>query len=153
MTLIVGCTGRVDEADKLEADHHPPPVLSPPPPPPPPPSSVLNVASQALNVNRIAGERNIVPDDATKADISQSGKDKIVGSYKLCITTEGNISSVTQVKSTDFPAYDQKIMNTIRGEWRYRPFMVNGRATPVCTAVTFIYSQHSPPVLPPARSP
>jgi hypothetical protein len=25
--------------------------------------------------------------------------------------------------------------------WKYRPFMVNGKAVPVCTAVTFIYTQ------------
>jgi hypothetical protein len=46
------------------------------------------------------------------------------------------------VKSTGFPAYDSKISNTIHGEWRYRPYNVNGKAVPVCTAVTFIYSQH-----------
>jgi hypothetical protein len=48
---------------------------------------------------------------------------------------------VNQLKTTGFPSYDNKIVSTIRGEWRYRPFMVNGKATPVCTAVTFIYSQ------------
>jgi protein TonB len=113
----------------------------PPPPPPPPPAPPQNVAPQALDANRIAGEKNIVPDDVTKTEISRSGKDKLVGSFKLCITAEGNINTVTQLKSTSFPAYDQKIVNTIRGEWRYRAFTVNGKATPVCTAVTFIYSQ------------
>ena len=46
------------------------------------------------------------------------------------------------LKSTGFSAYDQTIQSTIRGTWRYRPFLVNGKAAPVCTAVTFIYSQH-----------
>jgi periplasmic protein TonB len=113
----------------------------PPPPPPPPPAPPPNVAPTALDANRIAGEKNIVPDDVTKTEIQRSGKDKLVGSYKLCITAEGNIAQVNQLKSTGFPSYDQKISSTIRGEWRYRPFMVNGKATPVCTAVTFIYSQ------------
>ncbi|HEU4731233.1 MAG TPA: hypothetical protein VFT22_25240 [Kofleriaceae bacterium] len=113
----------------------------PPPPPPPPPAPPQNVAPQALDANRIAGEKNIVPDDVTKTEISRSGKEKIIGSYKLCITAEGNINSVVQLKSTGFPAYDQRITSTIRGEWRYRPFMVNGKAAPVCTAVTFIYTQ------------
>jgi protein TonB len=113
----------------------------PPPPPPPPPAPPANVAPQALDANRISGEKNIVPDDVTKTEIGRSGKDKIVGSYKLCITAEGNINSVVQLKSTGFPSYDQKIQGTIRGEWRYRPFMVNGKAAPVCTAVTFIYTQ------------
>ena len=114
----------------------------PPPPPPPPPAPPQNVPPTALDANRISGEKNIVPDDVTKTEISRSGKDKLIGSYKLCITVDGNIASVTQLKSTTFPAYDQKIINTIRGEWRYRPFMVNNKAAPVCTAVTFIYSQH-----------
>jgi periplasmic protein TonB len=113
----------------------------PPPPPPPPPAPPPNVAPTALDANRISGEKNIVPDDVTKTEIQRSGKEKLIGSYKLCITADGAVASVTQLKSTGFVAYDNKIQSTIRGEWRYRPFMVNGKATPVCTAVTFIYSQ------------
>jgi periplasmic protein TonB len=113
----------------------------PPPPPPPPPAPPPNVAPNALDANRISGEKNIVPDDVTKTEISRSGKDKLIGSFKLCITVDGNVASVSQLKSTGFGAYDSKITNTIRGEWRYRPFTVNGKPTPVCTAVTFIYSQ------------
>jgi periplasmic protein TonB len=113
----------------------------PPPPPPPPPAPPQNVAPTALEASRVSGEKNIVPDDMTKTEISRSGKDKLVGTYKLCITADGNIKSVNQLKSTGFPAYDSKIQTTIRSEWRYRPFMVNGKAAEVCTAVTFIYSQ------------
>ena len=113
----------------------------PPPPPPPPPAPPQNVAPAALVALRIAGEKNIVPDDVTKTEIGRSGKDRLVGSYKLCLTAEGNISQVSQLKSTGFPAYDSKITSTIRSEWRYRPFTVNGKPTPVCTAVTFIYNQ------------
>jgi hypothetical protein len=113
----------------------------PPPPPPPPPAPPQTVAPTAVEANRVSGEKNIIPDDVTKTEISRSGKDRLVGTYKLCITLTGSISSVSQLKSTGFPAYDSKIQNTIRGEWRYRAFMVNGKAAPVCTAVTFIYSQ------------
>ena len=95
----------------------------------------------ALEASRIAGEKNIIPDDNTKIEIQRSGKEKIVGSFKLCINTEGSINSVSQLKSSGFSQYDAKIIATIRGEWRYKPFMVNGKAAPVCTAVTFIYSQ------------
>jgi hypothetical protein len=48
---------------------------------------------------------------------------------------------VAPLKTTGFPAYDQKIGREIH-TWRYRPFWVDGRPQPVCTAVTFIYSQH-----------
>jgi protein TonB len=114
----------------------------PPPPPPPPPAPPQNLPPTTVEANRISGEKNIVPDDVTKTEISRSGKDKLVGSYKLCLTGEGNVASVVQLKSTGFAAYDSKIQSTIRSDWRYRPFMMNGKPTPVCTAVTFIYSQH-----------
>jgi protein TonB len=113
----------------------------PPPPPPPPPAPPQNVAPTALEQQRDRGDKNIVPDDVTKTEISRSGKDKLIGSFKICISTGGDVSAVNQLKSSGFPAYDAKIQREMRG-WHYRPFMVNGKAAPVCTAVTFIYSQH-----------
>ena len=113
----------------------------PPPPPPPPPAPPQNVAPATLEASRIAGNKNIEPTDVTKTEIQRSGKSKVIGSFKLCLTTEGAISVVSMLKSTGFPPYDQTIMSRMRAEWRYRPFMVNGKAVPVCTAVTFIYSQ------------
>jgi hypothetical protein len=77
----------------------------------------------------------------TKTEIMRAGKDRLVGTFKLCVTLEGNVASVKQLKSTGFGAYDSKIVNTIRGEWRYRPFVANGKVVPACTVVTFIYSQ------------
>ena len=112
----------------------------PPPPPPPPPAPPQNIPPTLLEGSRIAGDKNIVPDDVTKTEIQRSGKDKIVGSYKLCISVDGAVTTINQLKSTSFPAYDSKIQREMRG-WKYRPYMVNGRAVPVCTAVTFIYSQ------------
>jgi protein TonB len=116
-------------------------VVGAPPPPPPPPAPPQLVPPTALKQNRIAGEDQIMPDDVTKTEIGRSGKDRLVGSFKLCLSAEGNVTAVSQLKSTGFPTYDAKIISTIRSAWRYRPFMVNGKAVPVCSAVTFIYSQ------------
>jgi hypothetical protein len=113
----------------------------PPPPPPPPPAAPTIVAPTMLEASRIAGEKNIVPEEVTKTDIQRSGKDRVVGSYKLCLNAGGDITSVTQIKSTGFGAYDSKILNTMRTQWKYKPFAVNGKNVPVCTAVTFIYEQ------------
>jgi periplasmic protein TonB len=118
-----------------------PAVAPPPPPPPPPPAPPAALPPQVLEQSRIAGEKNITPDDVTKTEISRSGKDRISGTFKLCITAEGNIKSVRIMKPTGFPAYDSKISNTMNAEWRYRPVMINGKAVEACTAVTFIYSQ------------
>ncbi|MBA3457804.1 MAG: energy transducer TonB [Deltaproteobacteria bacterium] len=113
----------------------------PPPPPPPPPAPPQNVPPTLLEGSRIAGDKMIVPDDVTKTEIQRSGKDKIIGSFKLCINASGAVTSVKMLKSSGFPAYDSKIQSKMNGEWKYRPYAVNGRAVPVCTAVTFIYSQ------------
>ncbi|MDX2093504.1 MAG: hypothetical protein SFX73_37010 [Kofleriaceae bacterium] len=113
----------------------------PPPPPPPPPAPPQNVPPTLLEGSRIAGDKQIVPNEVTKTEIMRSGKDKVIGSFKLCINAGGEVTNVTMLKSTGFPAYDGIIQNKMRGEWKYRPYAVNGRAVPVCTAVTFIYSQ------------
>src|SRR5947209_4094636 len=91
-------------------------AVAPPPPPPPTP----------LEGSRIAGEKMISPDDVTKTEIQRSGKDRVIGSFKLCLTIGGDISNVNMLKSTGFPAYDNKILSTIRGTWRYKPYNVNG---------------------------
>jgi outer membrane biosynthesis protein TonB len=99
------------------------------------------VAPAALDANRISGEKSIAPDEPTMDAIARSGENKLVSTFKVCVTPDGGIGSVTQLKSTGFPAYDTKIQNTIRKDWRYKPYLVNGKATAVCTAFRFIYAQ------------
>jgi len=91
---------------------------------------------------RVTKPEDIVPDERTQSDIFRSGAEKVVGSYKVCISAEGTIAAVTQLKSTGFPSYDGTIQDTIRNKWRYKPFLVNGQPSAVCTAVRFVYSQH-----------
>lgn len=124
--------------------------LPPPPPPPspsspPPPSagfpSTPTVPPNLLEGSRISGEKVIVPDDATKSAITASKKDKIIASFKLCVDDSGAVTNVVGLKSSGFPAYDAKIIREMN-KWKYRPYLVNGKAAAVCTAVTFVYSQH-----------
>jgi hypothetical protein len=120
-----------------------PPVVTPTAPSPAvaPPAAPQVVAPAALDANRISGEKSIAPDEPTMDAIARSGENKLISTFKVCITPEGGIGSVTQLKSTGFPAYDTKIQNTIRKDWRYKPYLVNGKATAVCTAFRFIYAQ------------
>ena len=94
-----------------------------------------------LDANRVGGDKNIAPDENTQSEIHRSGVDSIAGSFKICLTAEGAINTVSLLKTTGFAAYDSKIQETIRRTWRYRPFMVNNKATQVCTAVRFVYQQ------------
>lgn len=102
---------------------------------PPPPIHVVHRAE--LEANRIAGGSPIAPPDEVMQAIKKSGT-PAVGAEKLCIDERGAVSSVTILKSTGYEAYDQTIVSEMR-TWRYRPFLINGKPAPVCTAVTFIY--------------
>jgi protein TonB len=112
----------------------------PPPPPPPPPDKPRVVPQVAVEAKRVAGEKNIQPDDTTKIQMQRDGKTQIVANYKMCLTKGGEIASINMVKSSGYPDYDRKI-NSKMQEWRYEPFLVNGEPSPVCTSITFIYSQ------------
>ena len=77
--------------------------------------------------------------DETQAELRSSGKDKVIGSYKLCVSVDGEVATVSQLKSTGFAAYDGKIIDEIK-RWRYLPYIYDGAPVPVCTAVTVIYA-------------
>jgi protein TonB len=111
-----------------------------PPPPPPPPAPPQNIAPTALEQQRISGDKNIFPDDVTKTEIQRAGKTQLTVPVKVCLDRAGNIASVKIMKSSGFPAYDQKLNREIN-KWKYRPFSVNGNPTPVCSAIMFIYRQ------------
>ena len=106
----------------------------------PPPAPPQNIAPTALEQQRVSGDKNITPDDVTRTEIQRSGKTQLMVPVKVCIDRAGNIASVKIMKSSGFPAYDQKLTREI-SKWRYRPFSVNGTPTPVCSAIQFIYRQ------------
>jgi hypothetical protein len=118
--------------------------LPPLPPPPPAPLAPQIVPPAALEKLRISGVKQIEPDLETKAQISADHRDRVVASLKLCVAVDGIVSAVSLLKSSQYDAYDAKLAADIKN-WKYKPFLVNGKAVPVCTAVTFIYSQHDTP--------
>jgi hypothetical protein len=112
------------------------------------------VATTVLEKARISGERNIVPDDNTKLAIARvkgPGTAKLTGIFKLCVDEQGSVASVTQLRSTEFPIYDEALEAAMRA-WRYRPVVIQGKPAKVCSAVTFIYAQVNPETPPPPRT-
>ena len=89
---------------------------------------------------RIAGERMIHPDIRTRKAMHAAHVSRAVGSFRLCLDETGHVESVLPVRSTGYADYDREIMAGIR-TWLYAPFLVDDQPYPVCTAVTFIYSQ------------
>jgi outer membrane biosynthesis protein TonB len=88
---------------------------------------------------RIAGYSLIYPNNALAKAIDQSGRGKITGNFKFCISTQGRVARVELLASTGFPAYDYGIAKTMLETWRYSPYLVDGQPAPVCSTVTFIY--------------
>jgi TonB family protein len=111
-----------------------------PPPPPPVVEKPRDVAPQALKSRRLEGEEQIQPPDEVRNQIRRDGKTMVTTVMKICINVGGGVSSVKQLKSSGYDAYDEKIKAKMRG-WRYQPFTVNGKPAPVCSSVTFIYKQ------------
>jgi TPR repeat protein len=105
-----------------------------------PRESADTVPSAVLDAHRIAGEKAIVPDPETKSAIAHAGSPRLIGSFKLCISARGTVTNVTRLKSTGSPAYDRRIERAMY-RWKYSPFTIDGEPQPVCSAVTFIYSQ------------
>lgn len=99
-----------------------------------------NVAPKILEALRITGQKAIYPDPDTRKALAASSHPRLVGSFKVCITTRGSVESVAVMRSTGSISYDRKIERTMYA-WKYRPFLVDGEPVNTCTAVTFIYSQ------------
>jgi len=131
-----GKLGGVSNGVPDPAAEAPKPLEIPKIPPPP-----RLVPPSLMEAGRTSGDPQIVPDDVTKTEIQRSGKDRLLGTFKVCINEAGTVTSVETKRSTGFAAYDNKITSTIRGTWHYRPLLIDGTAAAVCTAVTFAYSQ------------
>jgi len=121
-------------------------------PMPPPPSQskkrpiVLAKGSKLLEGKRIAGERAIIPDDMTRQAMAEAMVSKVVGTFRICLDETGHPESVMPMRSTTFAEYDAKILAAMR-QWVYSPYQIDDVPVPVCTTVTFIYTQNAGPTI------
>jgi TonB family protein len=88
------------------------------------------IAPSRLEVLRIAGEKTIVPYDKNVSRHS---------SFKFCVDESGRVTTVTLLQPSGDDRYDAKIMAAVH-QWAYRPVIVDGHPTAVCSAITFIYN-------------
>jgi protein TonB len=97
------------------------------------------VPQVAIDKRQISGDRQIRPASETKVKMVRAGDMRVVTTVKMCVSARGTVNRLELLSSSGYPAYDRKVLNQIR-TWRYRPFEVNGKPVPVCTAVTLIYT-------------
>jgi TonB family protein len=88
---------------------------------------------------RASGETEIQPPRDVVNEMRRNGETKTSAVAKLCLAADGSISSVTVVRSTKYPRYDEAILAAMR-RWTHRPYVTNGAAAPACGLVTFVYS-------------
>jgi len=125
--------GMPPASDMPTAPTEPPPLRTKPAP------AVSDVTPEVMEKRRVAGEKVIRPSAETRAEMLSSGVDHVIGSFKICVDDKGIVTKVKMLRTTTYEKYDRMLEAGMR-LWKYRPFEVDGRAVPVCWAVTFIYS-------------
>ncbi len=88
---------------------------------------------------RISGDTQLHPSDPDKTMMMRDGTTRTIGVLKVCVDTSGTVSSIHIVSSTRYSQYDARLVSGVR-DWRYRPYLVDGRPTPFCGMVTFVYA-------------
>lgn len=89
---------------------------------------------------RIQGTKLVLPDPETRKAMKALRLDRVIGSFRVCLDERGHVEQVMPLRSTGFATYDRKLLAAML-QWVYSPYLVGGEAVPVCTAVTFSYSQ------------
>lgn len=102
------------------------------------PANTTIIASDALH--RTSGRTAITPSDPLKTAIQRARVSALIGSFQYCLAPAGNVEAVDLIRSTGVPEYDARIMSAMH-EWKYEPYLDGGTPVPVCSSVTFQYSQ------------
>jgi periplasmic protein TonB len=112
-----------------------------PPPAPELPRQPRTVPPTTIEAQRVAGEKFIQPDEATKLQMARDGRERVQAMVKMCLSAQGDVTSTRLGQSSGYDEYDALIMGTMQA-WKYRPYLVDNQPAPVCTQVTFIYQQN-----------
>jgi hypothetical protein len=96
------------------------------------------VAPEVIRGLRLSGETQIHPSDVDKTAMARDGRDRIIAVFKTCVSEAGDVASVSMMRSSGYPAYDQLLANALHG-WRYKPYEIGGERVKACGIVTFVY--------------
>jgi TonB family protein len=91
------------------------------------------IAPATLKALLVASSPIDVP-ELVKTQMQRDENKKASAVIKVCIGTEGAVTHASVMKSSGYPAYDNSLVTAVRG-WRYRAYVVDGRAVPACSAV------------------
>lgn len=89
---------------------------------------------------RISGDPNVVPPDPVKQAMVSARQSLLTGAFKVCVDPDGSVTAVTPLSPSGHPDYDRLVIERAR-TWQYRPGLLDGQPTGVCTGVTLVYYQ------------
>jgi TonB family protein len=104
-----------------------------------PKPALQQIAPKVLSGLRMSGETQVHPGNSTQSQMVRDVATRVVGTVKLCISSDGGVSSAKMLVSTKYDAYDAALLAAVH-DWHYRPYTINGAAVPACSSVTFVYS-------------
>lgn len=89
---------------------------------------------------RISGDPNVVPPDPVKQEMASARQALLTGAYKVCVDVDGSVTAVTALSPSGHPDFDRLVIERARS-WQYRPALLDGKPTRICTGVTLVYYQ------------
>lgn len=96
------------------------------------------VPARTLAASRIAGGEVIAPDAVIQSQLARIGARQLTGVFELCLDERGAVATVEMRKPTGAIAYDRKLWRALFG-WKYRPYVVDGKPSAVCTELALSY--------------
>jgi TonB family protein len=89
---------------------------------------------------RISGDPNVVPPDSVKQAMVSARQSLLTGAFKVCVDLDGSVTAVTALSPSGHPDFDRLVIERAK-TWQYRPGLLDGEPTRVCTGVTLVYYQ------------
>jgi serine/threonine-protein kinase len=129
----------VTPPESQPAQPEPPLAKQPASPAPVAPKVPATLVPPATLKGLIASSTSIEPPDNVQHQMMRDEVKKASAVIKVCIGNDGAVTTASVARSSGYPAYDQELVAGVR-TWRYRPYMVNGQATPACSAVAFAFA-------------
>jgi TonB family protein len=116
-----------------------PPAPPAPSPPPQPTAKPRTVGQAELEKLRTQGEK--APDLATAAMklAKRDGEKTMRILVTVCVSDRGAPTAVSMTVSSKYPEANEKLVADIH-KWRFKPYVADGGAVPVCAPYLFHYS-------------
>jgi hypothetical protein len=117
----------------------PAPVAAAPARPVAPARSPKLVTMPDLEKLRIAGAAHPeLPGNIKRIMLRDQKEVRAVIALVVCVSEKGSVSSVQVKQPTEYTEVNKKIVADVRA-WRFRPYLENGAAVPVCTGAIMQY--------------